>query len=164
VADGANRYQITVVDYRDAQQRQAERRKSCPQGSVCTQAWEYDVRGALDHASWKLIQQHATLTFMGWGVQDRVEGRLLRFTNADRTRTNVALHMHADRLYILETTVPAGEAEMGLFNQSLQFMDNEGNLVRYKTIYINGAPAPEREEQEDNTDFRSRTKGGAAAR
>jgi len=164
VAAGGERYTVTVVDYSDAEKIQAERRKSCPPGSVCTQAWEYDVRGALDHATWKLVQRDTTLTFLGWGVQDRIEGRILRFTNADKSRSTVALHMHEDRLYILESTVPPGAAELGVFQHSLQFTDKDGNLVRYKSIYINGSPAPPREEQEDNADFRERTKGDAPAR
>ena len=164
VAAGPERYSVTVVDYSGAQQLQAEKRKSCPAGSVCTQAWEYDVRGALDHATWKLIQRDTTLTFLGWGVQDKIEGRMLRFTNADRSRSTVALHMHEDRLYILESTVPQGAAELGAFHHSLQLTDKEGNLIRYKTIYINGAPAPEREEQEDNDDFRARTNADAPAK
>jgi hypothetical protein len=164
VVAGRERYTVTVVDYSGAQQLQAEKKKSCPAGSVCTQAWEYDVRGALDHATWKLIQRDTRLTFLGWGVQDKIEGRILRFTNADRSRSTVALHMHEDRLYILESTVPEGAAEIGAFHHSLQLTDKAGNLIRYKTIYINGAPAPEREEQEDNADFRTRTQTDGPAK
>ena len=164
VVAGPERYTATVVDYSGAQQLQAEKRKSCPPGSVCTQAWEYDVRGALDHATWRLIQRDTKLTFLGWGVQDKIEGRMLRFTNADGSRSTVALHMHEDRLYILESTVPQGAAELGAFHQSLQLTDKEGNLVRYKTIYINGVPAPEREAQEDNDEFRARTSADTPAK
>jgi hypothetical protein len=52
--------------------------------------------------------------------------------------------MHDNRLYITEATVPAGYPEPGLFQQSLRFLDKEGNNVRYDTIYTNGFPAPPR--------------------
>ena len=153
--DGPNRYSVTVVDYTDAERIHAERAKKCPPdahsgcageaaGAQGLGSWKYDLRGALDYASWKLMQRDAKLTFFVWGVIDRVEGRQLHFTNADRSRTFVAIHMHENRLYILEATVPAGAPEPGLFQQSLQFLDKDGKSVRYEAIYSNGFPPPAR--------------------
>jgi len=50
--------------------------------------------------------------------------------------------MHENRLYILEGTVPANAPPPGLFQQSLQFLDKDGNRIRYQSIYSNGFPAP----------------------
>jgi hypothetical protein len=50
--------------------------------------------------------------------------------------------MHENRLYILEGTVPEGSPPPGLFQQSLQFLDKDGNKIRYQPIYSNGFPAP----------------------
>jgi hypothetical protein len=156
--EGRNRYSITVVDYTDAKRINDERRKACPPDRYCTQGAPHDVRSAMDHAAGTFVRREGVkLTFLGWGVQDRVEGRLLRFTNADLSRTTVAIHMHEDRLYIVEATVPARAAESGVLHHSLQFLDTKGHLVRYSAIYTNGFPAPPREEQEDNVDFVKRT-------
>ena len=153
--DGPNRYSVTVVDYTDAERIHVARAKKCPpdahsgcageaEGAQGVGSWKYDLRGALDYASWKLIQRDAKLTLLVWGVIDRVEGRQLHFNNADRSRTFVAIHMHENRLYILEATVPPGAPEPGLFQQSLQFLDKDGKSVRYEAIYSNGFPPPSR--------------------
>jgi hypothetical protein len=65
-------------------------------------------------------------------------------TNADRSRTFFAIHLHESRLYILEATVPAGYPEPGLFQQSLRFLDKDGNAIRYQTVYSNFFPVPPR--------------------
>ncbi len=51
--------------------------------------------------------------------------------------------MHDNRLYISEGTVPEGDPPPGLFQQSLGFVDKEGNSVRYADYYDNDyAPPP----------------------
>jgi hypothetical protein len=153
--DGPNRYSVTVVDYTDAERIHTERARRCPPDahSGCAGdpaaaqgvgSWKYDLRGAIDYASWKLIQRDAKLTFLVWSVIDRVEGRQLHFTNPDGSRTFVAIHMHENRLYILEATVPPRAPEPGLFQQSLQFLDKDGKSVRYESVYSNGFPPPAR--------------------
>ena len=52
--------------------------------------------------------------------------------------------MHENRLYIVESTVPAGYPEPGWFSQSLGFLDDKGVGLRYQEIYVNGYPAPPR--------------------
>jgi hypothetical protein len=152
--DGSNRYSVTVVDYTDAERIHTERAKTCPPdahtgcsgtaASTGVGSWKVDVRGALEYASWTFMQRDATLTFFGWSFVDLVEGRQLQLTNADRSRTFVAIYMHESRLYLLEATVPAGAPEPGLFQQSLRFLDKEGKGIRYESIYSNGFPPPRR--------------------
>ncbi len=50
--------------------------------------------------------------------------------------------MHEDKLYISEGTVRAGYPEPGLFYQSLGFLDENGNGIRYLDFYHNGFPKP----------------------
>jgi hypothetical protein len=45
--------------------------------------------------------------------------------------------MHTDRLYILEGTVPRGYPPPVLFQQSMGFVDKNGNGMRYQSIYSN---------------------------
>lgn len=151
--NGPNRYSVTVVDYTDAERIHTKRVGDCPPDAHtgCTGAlytgvgsWIIDVRGAIDFAVWQFLQRDATPTFFGWSFVDLVEGRHLQLTNADRSRTFAAIYMHEDRLYILEATVPPGVPEPGLFQQSLQFLDEAGKGIRYESVYSNGFPAPPR--------------------
>lgn len=76
---------------------------------------------------------------------DLVEGHQLQLTNiADKSRTFASIYMHENRLYIMEGTVPAGYPEPALFQQSLGFIDKDGNGIRYQTRYVNGLPPPPR--------------------
>ena len=52
-------------------------------------------------------------------------------TNADKSRTFVAIHLHARRLYILEATVPPNSVPPALFQQSLRILDENGTQIRY---------------------------------
>ena len=154
--EGPSRYSMTVVDYTNADKIHAERAKSCnpdahsgcagtdEDGAQGVGSSKYERRGAPDYASWKILQRDAKVTYFGWAVIDRVEGRYIHLTNADRSRTFFGIYMHDNRLYITEATVPAGYPEPGLFQQSLRFLDKEGNTVRYETIYTNGFTAPPR--------------------
>ena len=89
------------------------------------------------YATFKLLQRDAKLNYMAWEWQDLVEGHLVQLTNADQSRTFAWIGMHAHKLYILEGTVPAGYPEPGLFQQSMGWVDKDGNGIRYQTIYSN---------------------------
>jgi hypothetical protein len=58
------------------------------------------------------------------------------------------IHMHENRLYILEGTMSAGSPPPGLFQQSLGFVDKDGFRVRYDVPYSNSYPAPPRVQYE----------------
>jgi hypothetical protein len=96
----------------------------------------------MDYAAWSFLKRDAKVTHYAYYNSDRVEGRRLQLTNLDRSRTFAAIHMHENRLYILEGTVPAGAPPPGLFQQSLGFIDKAGNRVRYEVTYSNAYPAP----------------------
>jgi len=53
--------------------------------------------------------------------------------------------MHEEKLYIAEGTVPDGYPEPGLFYQSLGWLDENGNGIRYGEFYRNGYPKPPRQ-------------------
>ena len=147
--DRGSRYSVTVVDYTDAAQRHTELRDSClasgADGDSCTYRLATDLRGAIDYATWEFLKRDdAKLTHFVYTQADRVEGHALQFDNADGTRTYVAIHMHEDRLYILDGTVSANSVPPSLFQQSMGFLDAEGNSVRYDSPYTNGFPPPPR--------------------
>jgi len=147
VEDRSSRYSVTVVDYSAAERFHAERSRNC-QGypDTCTNRWPNELRGALDFAVSTFIQRDARVTYYAYADTDRIEGRRVQLTNADRSRTFVAVYMHANRLYILDGTVPVGTPPPALFQQSLGLFDKNGVRVRYETIYRNGYPPPPREE------------------
>jgi hypothetical protein len=146
-ARDGERYSLTVVDYSSIQQQGIERAKACPPGNANCRAnapealgagyARHDERGAIVYATFKLLQRDGKLNYLTYEWQDLVEGHIVQLTNADQSRTFAWIGMHAHKLYILEGTVPAGRAEPGLFQQSLTWVDKNGNGVRYQSIYSN---------------------------
>ena len=151
---GATKYAITVVDYSDAERINAERAKSCPpdaqsrcSGSVTmgVGSWIVDVQGAMAWSLSKFMTRPGSrVTFFGWFYQDLIEGLQAQVTNADGSRTYAAVHMHDNRLYVVEATAAKGAPEPGLFQQALQFVDKDGKSIRYETVYSNRYPRPRR--------------------
>ena len=138
-----------------AERFHAERTKQCEPGahSLClgndpvsqgVGGWKYDVHGAVDHASYEYLTRSSKVTYFAWATIDRISGRQIHLTNADESRTYAQIHMHENRLYIIEATVPAGAAEPGLFQQSPRFLDEAGRPVRYTDNYANMYPPPPR--------------------
>jgi hypothetical protein len=155
VTRGGERYSMTVVDYRGIEKILTERSKKCPAfaderctglgagATVGLGYWRTDIRGALVWASWQFMQRDVKVTHYMWNFVDLVEGHQLQLTsNANQSRTFVSIYMHENRLYIMEGTVPAGYPEPGLFQQSLGFVDKDGNGVRYRDYYDNDYPPP----------------------
>ncbi len=145
---GREHYTLTVVDYTGLEQQGIERAKNCPPGNQqCRENappmigpgyWKQDERGAIVYATFKLLQRDAKLTSLNWEWQDLVEGHFLQLTNnADQSRTFAFIGMHEQKLYIVEGTVPKGYPQPGLFQQSMGWVDKDGNGIRYQTIYSN---------------------------
>ena len=156
VERGAEKYSVTVVDYTVAERAHTERAKKCEVGAqnLCAGngtvaqgvgGWKYDVLGAADHATQEILQRGAKVTYFAWTNINRINGREIHLTNADQSRTYVDIHVHENRLYIFEATVPARAPEPLLFEQSPQFLDAEGRSVRYSDNYLNLFPPPTRE-------------------
>jgi hypothetical protein len=145
---GTNRYSVTVIDYTNLQKMEAERVRQCHasggEGDVCMDNYMHDMRGAGLHAVWNLMQKGGKVTHLAYSRMDLVEGIELYLTNTDGSRTFAGIHMHENRLYILEGTVPAKAPPPLLFYQSMGFLDKEGKRVRYRAPYANGLTTPER--------------------
>lgn len=146
-------YSITVVDYRGIEAILTEQAADCPPGSeTCSGTlattgagyWRADKQGSMVYAASKFIMSDAEVTHFMWHFLELVEGLQIQLTNPDQSRTFVSIYLHDDRLYVLEATVPQGRRGMGLFQQSLQFLDEEGGRIRYERIYHNSGPRPAR--------------------
>jgi hypothetical protein len=142
VESGKNRYSITVVDLADTEKLHTARVEDCKkkggEGDACQNDWRVDVQGAIVHAAFQFFQRNAKVTHYSWYVLDQVEGNQLQLANPDGSRTFAAIHRHGTRLYILEATVPKGAPAPGLFQQSLQFLDDQGKPLRYRRFYTTG--------------------------
>jgi hypothetical protein len=155
-ASGSSRYSMTVIDYSRIEEIQQELVKKCPpevhmtcrgtgpDGPSGSGYSKLDKAGAIDWATWKVIQRGGKITQFQWAFVDYIMGRWIHITNPDESRTYVALHMHDDRLYWLEATVPKGYPEPGIFHQSLRIIDEKGVPIRYNALYMNGYPKPTR--------------------
>lgn len=111
VEDGPRRYSVTVVNYKNA--------------DVTT------VRGSIAWAAWNFRKRGGEVTYDAFAQVDRIEGHQLQITNADKSRTFIAIHLHERRLYILEATVPPNSVPPALFQQSLMILDEDGKQIRY---------------------------------
>ena len=133
------KYSMTVVDYKDIEKLSADRAAQCQksggEGDACMNSWRSDVAGAIVFGTWRLMQRDAKVTFYGFMIQDLVSGHQIQLLNADQSRTFAAVNMHLTKLYILEATVPRGLPAPGLFQQSLMFLDEKGQSIRYRTYY-----------------------------
>jgi len=130
--EGPSRYSVTVVDFTNAQRIHAEMEKT--EAASAANQWINDMRASVVRAAREFRNRGSEVTYDAWGHIERVEGEQLQLTNPDGTRTfaSVYLHNQARRLYVLEATVPSGAPPPGQFQQSLGFLDEDGNRVRYQ--------------------------------
>ena len=156
---------MTGADYSHVERILTERAGGLPAGGGALQRrrvdgegyWRHDVRGAMLYATWTFMRRDAEVTHLGYNSLDRVEGHQMHLTNPDQSRTFVSIYMHEDKLYVAEGTVPRGYPEPALFQQSLGWLDEDGNGLRYESAYSNGFPgarAFRRCSREDPAGFR----------
>ena len=177
---GLERYIVTVVDYSGLEQQGVERSKTCEPGTANCRPnagiwlgpgyWRHDERGAIMYATFRMLERDAKMTALGWEWQDMVEGNLVHLTNADRSRTKAFISMHQHKLLIIEGTVPDGYPEPGIFQESLGWVDKDGNGIRYQIIYSNSYhgmgvyPVPGYNGSADGAAGRGAGAGGAGGR
>ena len=131
VEEGQSLHSLTVIDFTDGENKYEELADKTDEASVAS-LWLYDQRGAIPHEAAKLRARGGEIHYDGWHHIDLVEGLQLVITNLDESSTYAGLYLHANRLYLLEATVPAGSPPQGLFQQSLAFLDAEGKQLRYQ--------------------------------
>jgi hypothetical protein len=163
---GRNRYKVTVIDYRGAQQIHAARNAKCFEdaganrpgltaqqrrdlvGDSCQDDGVKDIRGAMMYATWNFVQKASKVTHLAYYNSDLIEGHEIHVINPDESRTYAVVHMYENRLYIAEATVPKNAPAANWFQISIQFLDEEFKPVRYSyadlMIYSNGYPKPPR--------------------
>jgi len=138
-ADGVESYSVTVIDYTESERIHAQRANKTQADSL-PNYWQIDVLSSIAYAAQQYRQRAAEVTYDAWHYIDLIAGHQLQLTNSDGTRSFVGIYLHESRLYIVEARVPANAPPPGLFQQSLTFLDAEGQRVRYNYIYTNQLP------------------------
>lgn len=123
-------YSVTVVDFGDAKEIYLALAAQINVAGAHN-FWLYDQMGAIAYAAQQFRLRGGEVTYDAWHNIDFIGGHQLFITNPDQTRTYAGIYRHADRLYILEATVSAGSPPQGIFQQSLNILDEQGIKVRY---------------------------------
>ena len=130
--DGANLFSVTVVDYTESERIHSERPDRTEADYLLY--WEVDVRASIAYAAWNLRQRGGEVTYDAYHYIDRVEGHQLQITNPDQSRTYAAIYLLDSRLYIIDATVAPRRPPPGMFQQSFEFLDADGEKIRYQNF------------------------------
>ncbi len=121
---GESSYLVKVVDYTE------------PPAGLAEGPAVVDVRSAVAWEAWHYRKDAwdtgGEVTYDAYAEVDEIEGHQLQITNADTSRTFLAIHLFARRLYLLEATVPEGAPPPMLFQASLQMLNENGERVRFE--------------------------------
>ena len=138
---GANRYIVNVVDYSDSEAIYTANHHS-PDFQL-PMYWQIDILGSVQYAATQYRQKPGVkVTFDAFHYINLVTGHELQLTNPDQSRTYVGIYLHENRLYIFDATVAKGMPPPLIFQQSPEFLDADGNSIRYRTYYFNRVPEP----------------------
>jgi hypothetical protein len=138
---GPNRYAVTVVDYSDSEAIYTANPHS--EDFQAPMYWQIDILGSVQYAATQYrLKPGVKVTFDAFHYINMVTGHELQLTNPDQSRTYVGLYLHENRLYIFDATVAKGMPPPLIFQQSPEFLDANGNSIRYRTYYFNRLPEP----------------------
>jgi hypothetical protein len=137
--EGSNRYTATVVDYSDSEAIYTANQHS--RDFQAPMYWQIDILGSIQYAASQYRQRPGVkVTFDAFHYINMVTGHELQLTNPDQSRTFVGIYLHENRLYIFDATVAKGMPPPLIFQQSPEFLDAQGNSIRYRTYYFNRLP------------------------
>ena len=128
---GESSYSVSVVDFTDAQQILLDMDKT--EAASGPTNWIYDQRASVARAARDIRERGGEITWDAWSHLDRVEGHMMQITNDDGSRTFAGIYLNSNkaRLYVSEATVPASSPPPIQFQQSLHFLDDGGDRIRY---------------------------------
>ena len=127
--DGGS-YTVSVVDYRDAQRLHEARIKELNDVYLPVYG-EVDVRASIAFAARKIRDRAESVEYDAYHYIARVDGHQLHTTNPDGTRTFAAIYLHRSKLYVIEATVSPGTPTGGMFQQSFEFVQENGERIWY---------------------------------
>lgn len=134
-----NTYKVTVVDYRDAYEIHQNRTNTTeadePEGY---EYWRIDRLASVQYAMTTMfrMREGTEVTYDAWHHIDRVPGQMLTLEHDDGSHTFASAYLHDGRLYVVEGTAPPNAPPAMHVLQSMAFIDDEGNRIRYD--YVEG--------------------------
>jgi hypothetical protein len=129
----SGRYSVTVVDYRDAQRLHDERLREI--GGIYQPIYaQVDVRGSIAFAAKKIRDRASTIEYDAYHYISRIEGHQLQTTNPDQSRTFAALYLYESRLYVINATASPDIAPPGMFQQTIEFIDEAGEVITFRNF------------------------------
>ncbi len=147
-AGSRGEYKVTVADYTNALDIYMSR-EGRTEADYVDLYWEIDIRASVIYAASQIRQREGEVTFDAYHYVDRVEGEQIQMTYPDERRLYAAIYLHNSKLYIFEATVDPRTPPPGMFQQSMGFVDDDGNRIRYDNF--DDAPkvlnAPDRAER-----------------
>ena len=127
------RYSVTVVDYRESQRLHDERLREI--GAIYQPIYgQVDVRGSVAYAANKIRDRASTIEYDAYHYISRIDGHQLQTTNPDQTRTFAAIYLYESRLYVIDATASPDIAPPGMFQQSLEFIDEDGEVITFRNF------------------------------
>jgi hypothetical protein len=90
-----------------------------------------ELRGSIQFHATKL-RRSGTVTMDIYNEIQVVPGQMLQITLPDGRRNYAGIYLHQRRLYVMEAIAPAGRVPPILYQASLNFLDDNGNSVRYE--------------------------------
>ncbi len=126
-------YSVTVVDYRDSQRLHDERLREI--GALYQPIYgQVDVRGSIAYAAKKIRDRASTIEYDAYHYISRIDGHQLQTTNPDQTRTFAAIYLYESRLYVIDATASPDIAPPGMFQQTLEFIDEDGEIITFRNF------------------------------
>ena len=124
-------YITTVVDFTNSKQIHED--MDNPAAASGPTNWIYAERASVATAAREFRERGSEVTYDAWSHLDRVEGHQIQLTNPDGSRPYAGIYLNANRhrLVVVEATVAAGSRPPIMSQQSLHFLDDEGQRIRY---------------------------------
>ena len=132
--DTHGNYTLTVVDYSDSMELHRQRIEELD-GVYLGVYGEVDVRGSVAYFARMIRERAETVEYDNYHYIGRVDGHQLHTTNPDGTRTFAALYLLESKLYAIDATINPGAPTGGMFQQSFEFIDENGNMIMYPTFH-----------------------------
>jgi len=127
-------YTLTVVDYVDSMALHRERIAELD-GIYLNVYGEVDARGSVAYFARMIRERAESVEYDNYHYIGRVDGHQLHTTNPDGTRTFAGLYLLQSKLYAIEATIAPTAPTGGMFQQSFEFLDENGNRIMYPTFH-----------------------------
>ena len=131
--DGSGSYKLTVADYTDAYRIHAARDDRTEAENLRVY-WEVDVHASVVYAASLIRERPGRVVYNAYHYIARVPGEQIQMIYPDEFRLYAAIYLHAGRLYVLEATIPPGAPPPLFYQQSLGWVDENGDEIRYQNI------------------------------